>query len=253
MSDAPTAQPLDHAFSQLPADFHELTVKTIKGLSMDAVERAKSGHPGMPMGTAEMATVLWSRFLQVDPTAPQWPDRDRFVLSAGHGSMLLYSLLHLSGHGLTLDDLKNFRQWGSPTAGHPEYGHAQGIEVTTGPLGTGFATGVGMALAERFMAHRYNRDGHSVVDHFTYGIVSDGDLMEGVSAEAASFAGHQKLGKLIYLYDDNKISIDGGTDITFTEDVRARFEAYGWHVLAVDGHDGAALASALEAARAEAG
>jgi len=251
MSEARTADALDHAFSKLPADFHKLAVNTIKGLSMDAVEKAKSGHPGMPMGTAEMATVLWSRFLVVDPTTPDWPDRDRFVLSAGHGSMLLYSLLHLSGHGLTLDDLKNFRQWNAPTAGHPEYGHAQGIEVTTGPLGTGFAAGVGMALAERFMAHRYNRDAHNVVDHYTYGIVSDGDLMEGVSAEAASFAGHQQLGKLIYLYDDNQISIDGGTEITFTENVRARFEAYGWHVLAVDGHDGAAIAAALEAARAE--
>ncbi len=251
MSEAQPADALDHAFSKLPADFHELAVKTIKGLSMDAVEQAKSGHPGMPMGTAEMATVLWSRFLVVDPTTPDWPDRDRFVLSAGHGSMLLYSLLHLSGHGLTLDDLKNFRQWNAPTAGHPEYGHAKGIEVTTGPLGTGFAAGVGMALAERFMAHRFNREGHNVVDHYTYGIVSDGDLMEGVSAEAASFAGHQQLGKLIYLYDDNQISIDGGTEITFTENVRARFEAYGWHVLSVDGHDAAAVAAALEAARAD--
>ncbi len=253
MTEANSAGALDHPFSTLPADFHGLAVKTIKGLSMDAVEEAKSGHPGMPMGTAEMATVLWSRFLVVDPTTPDWPDRDRFVLSAGHGSMLLYSLLHLSGHGLTLDDMKNFRQWDSPTAGHPEYGHAKGIEVTTGPLGTGFATGVGMALAERFMAHRYNKDGHNVVDHYTYGIVSDGDLMEGVSAEAASFAGHQQLGKLIYLYDDNQISIDGGTEITFTENVRARFEAYGWHVLAVDGHDAAAITGALEAARLESG
>ena len=251
MSEPRRVQALHEACASLPADFHALAVKTIKGLSMDAVERAKSGHPGMPMGTAEMATVLWSRFLAVDPTAPSWPDRDRFVLSAGHGSMLLYSLLHLSGHGLTLEDLQNFRQWGAPTAGHPEYGHAAGIEVTTGPLGTGFAAGVGMALAERFLAARFNRDGHEIVDHFTYGIVSDGDLMEGVCAEAASFAGHQKLGKLVYLYDDNQISIDGATDITFTEDVAARFEAYGWHVLRADGHDAAALAAAIEAGRAE--
>ena len=212
------------AFS--PSD-HASMVNTIKGLSMDAVQKANSGHPGMPMGTACMATTLWTRFLVHDPADPNWPDRDRFVLSAGHGSMLLYSLLHLCGYPLSLDDIKNFRQWGSKTPGHPEVHDTEGVEVTTGPLGTGFATGVGMAAAERWLATRYNRPGHEVVDHFTYGIVSDGDLMEGVASEAASFAGHQQLGKLIYLYDANQITIDGSTDISFTEDVGKRFEAYG--------------------------
>jgi transketolase len=230
---------------------HSTMVKTIKGLSMDAVEAATCGHPGLPMGAADMATVLWTRFMAHDPTQPQWPDRDRFVLSAGHGSMLIYSLLHLTGYELSLDELKNFRQWGSKTPGHPEYGHTAGVEVTTGPLGTGFATGVGMAMAERFLAHRYNREGHAIIDHFTYGIVSDGDLMEGVASEAASLAGHLGLGKLIYLYDDNQISIDGGTEITFTEDVAKRFEAYGWQVTRVDGHDPVALSAALARARAD--
>jgi transketolase len=226
-------------------------VKTIKGLTIDAVEAATCGHPGLPMGAADMATVLWTQFLVHDPKDPEWADRDRFVLSAGHGSMLIYALLHLTGYDLSLDEIKNFRQWGSKTAGHPEYGHTPGVEVTTGPLGTGFATGVGLALAERYMAQYYNREGHTIVDHMTYGIVSDGDLMEGVSAEAASLAGHLGLGKIVYLYDDNKISIDGGTDISFGEDVGKRFEAYGWQVLSVDGHDAAAIAKALAEAKAD--
>ncbi|MEM9462716.1 MAG: transketolase [Myxococcota bacterium] len=230
---------------------HTLLVKTIKGLAMDAVQAAKSGHPGMPMGAADMAGTLWSRFLVHDPAAPGWPDRDRFVLSAGHGSMLLYSLLHLFGYDLPLSELQQFRQLGSRTPGHPEVDHTPGVEVTTGPLGSGFAAGVGLALAERLLAARYNRPGHEVVDHFTYGIVSDGDLMEGIAAEAASLAGHLGLGKLVYLYDDNQITIDGSTALSFTEDVGARFSAYGWHVQRVDGHDPAAITEALVAARAQ--
>lgn len=226
-------------------------VKTIKGLAMDGVQKANSGHPGMPMGTAAMASTLWTRFMVHDPKDPHWADRDRFVLSAGHGSMLLYSLLHLCGYDLPLSELQNFRQHGSKTPGHPEVHHTPGVEVTTGPLGTGFATGVGMALAERVLASRYNTAEHVIVDHFTYGIVSDGDLMEGIAAEAASFAGHQKLGKLIYLYDANSITIDGPTDISFTENVGARFAAYGWHVTELDGHDPDAIAQAIEQARAD--
>lgn len=233
------------------SDLHALTVKTIKGLTMDAVQAAGSGHPGMPMGAADMATVLWTQFLVHDPKSPTWHDRDRFVLSAGHGSMLLYSLLHLSGYDLSLADIRNFRQWGSKTPGHPEYRHTPGVEITTGPLGTGFASGVGMALAERHLAARYNIDGHEIVDHMTYGIVSDGDLMEGISAEAAALAGHLGLGKLVYLWDDNEISIDGGTELTFSERVPARFEAQGWHVQSVDGHDPVAVAGALAQAKAE--
>ncbi len=213
-------------------------------LSADAVQQANSGHPGMPMGAAPMAYVLWTRFLKHNPANPRWFDRDRFVLSAGHGSMLLYSLLFLTGYDLTLDDLKSFRQWGSKTPGHPEYGHTPGVETTTGPLGQGLANGVGMAMAEAFLAARYNRPGFPIVDHYTYGIVSDGDLMEGVSHEAASLAGHLKLGKLIYLYDDNHISIEGSTDIAFTEDRLKRFEAYEWQVQQVeDGNDLEAIAS----------
>jgi transketolase len=230
-------------------DAHRSTVNVIKGLAMDAVEAAKSGHPGMPMGAADMAVVLWSRFLKHDPAHPDWFDRDRFVLSAGHGSMLLYSLLHLSGYDLSLDDLKQFRQWGSKTPGHPEYGHTPGVETTTGPLGQGFATAVGMALAERWLRETFGAD---LVDHWTYAIVSDGDLMEGISSEAGSLAGHLKLGRLIYLYDDNHISIDGSTDLAFTEDRGARFAAFGWHVQHVDGHDAPAIAAAIEAARADA-
>jgi transketolase len=230
----------------------QLCINTIRMLAVDAVERAKSGHPGMPMGTAALAYVLWTRFLKHNPANPQWPDRDRFVLSAGHGSMLLYSLLHLTGYDLPLDELKQFRQWGSRTPGHPEYGMTPGIETTTGPLGQGFANGVGMAIAEAFLAERFNRPAHTIVDHYTYAIVSDGDLMEGVASEAASLAGHLQLGKLIYLYDDNNISIDGSTDLTFTEQVGKRFDAYGWHVQEIaDGNDVPAIDAALKAAQAE--
>ncbi len=237
--------------SQNPA-LDELCINTIRFLSVDAVQQANSGHPGMPMGAAPMAYVLWTKFLRHSPRNPGWLDRDRFVLSAGHGSMLLYSLLHLSGYDLSLDDLKNFRQWGSKTPGHPEYGDTPGVETTTGPLGQGFATGVGMAIAERHLAAKFNKSNHDIVDHYTYGIISDGDLMEGISHEAASFAGHLKLGKLIYLYDDNHISIEGKTDIAFTENRLQRFEAYGWHVQQVeDGNDLQAIEDALTAARNE--
>ena len=230
----------------------QLCINTIRMLAVDAVERAKSGHPGMPMGTAALAYVLWTRFLKHNPANPQWPDRDRFVLSAGHGSMLLYSLLHLTGYDLPLDELKQFRQWGSRTPGHPECGMTPGVETTTGPLGQGFANGVGMAIAEAFLAERFNRPAHTIVDHYTYAIVSDGDLMEGVASEAASLAGHLQLGKLIYLYDDNDISIDGSTDFTFTEQVDKRFDAYGWHVQEIaDGNDVAAIDAALRAAQTE--
>jgi transketolase len=223
----------------------------VRMLSADGVQKANSGHPGLPMGMADAAHVLWTRFLKHNPTNPQWPDRDRFILSAGHGSMLLYSLLHLTGYDLTMDELKSFRQWGSRTPGHPEVGHTPGVEATTGPLGQGFTMGVGMALAERWLASRYNRPGFDVVDHTTYAIVSDGDLMEGITHEAASLAGHLGLGKIIYLYDDNHISIDGPTELAFTEDVPARFRAYGWHVQSVDGHDQAAVEQAIAAARQE--
>jgi transketolase len=222
-----------------------LAVNTIKALAMDAVQKANSGHPGMPMGMAEIAVTLWGRFLKVDPDLPDWPDRDRFVLSNGHGSMLLYSMLHLCGFPVTMDDLKNFRQWGSPTAGHPEIHQKLGIEMTTGPLGQGFATGVGMAIAE---THLRARLGEDLVNHRTFGFVSDGDLMEGVSAEAGSLAGRFELGKLVYLYDDNDISIDGSTDITFAEDVSKRFQAQGWHTQEIDGHDLEAIDEAIEAA-----
>lgn len=232
-------------------DLDQLCVNTIRTLAMDTVEKAKSGHPGMPMGAAAMAYVLWTRFLKHNPADPSWPDRDRFVLSAGHGCALLYSLLHLTGYDLPLAELKQFRQWDSRTPGHSEYGRTPGVETTTGPLGQGFATGVGMAIAERMLAARFNRPGHTIVDHYTYAIVSDGDLMEGVASEAASLAGHLRLGKLIYLYDDNKITIEGSTDLTFTENVAERFEAYGWHVQRVDGHDLRAVEAALRAAQAE--
>ena len=229
-------------------DIDYLAVNTIRFLAVDAVEKAKSGHPGMPMGMALPAYVLWTRFLVHDPAWPQWPDRDRFVLSAGHGSMLLYALLHLSGYDLTLEDLKAFRQWGSHTPGHPERDPARGIETTTGPLGQGFGNGVGMAIAERMLAARFNRPGLPIVDHRVFGIVSDGDLMEGISSEAASLAGHLGLGRLTYLYDDNRITIEGSTDLAFSEDVTARFRAYGWQVLEVDGLDPEAIAQALEEA-----
>lgn len=226
----------------------QLAVNTLKALAMDAVQKANSGHPGMPMGMADIAVTLWGKYLKVDPDDPEWPDRDRFVLSNGHGSMLLYSLLHLSGFPLTIDDLKNFRQFGSHTAGHPEIDHKLGIETTTGPLGQGFGTGVGMAIAE---AHLRARLGTDLVNHHTYGFVSDGDLMEGISSEAASLAGHFGLGRLVYLYDDNDISIDGSTDITFTDDAAKRFDAMRWHTQTIDGHDRAAVAAAIDAALAE--
>ena len=229
----------------------QLCVNTVRTLAMDAVQKANSGHPGLPMGIADVAYVLWTQFLKHNPANPDWPDRDRFVLSGGHGSMLLYSLLHLTGYDLPLEELMNFRQWDSRTPGHPEYGLTPGVETTTGPLGQGFANGVGMAIAERFLAEIFNRPGYPIVDHYIYAIVTDGDLMEGISHEAASLAGHLGLGKLIYLYDDNHISIDGPTELTFTEDRCARFEAYGWHVQQVDGYHREAVARALRAARAE--
>lgn len=221
-------------------------VDTIRTLSMDAVQKANSGHPGMPMGMADVAYVLWNDFLKHNPKNPKWVNRDRFILSAGHGSMLLYSLLHLTGYDLSMDEIQNFRQWGSKTPGHPEYGLTAGVETTTGPLGQGFATGVGMAVASKHLASKVNSSTQSVIDHTIYAIVSDGDLMEGVSQEAASIAGHLKLGNIIYLYDDNKITIDGSTDLAFTEDVCARFEAYGWHTLKVDGHDRNAIRNAIK-------
>ena len=229
----------------------EKAVNTIRMLSADAVQQANSGHPGMPMGAADMAFVLWSRHLRFDPGEPRWLGRDRFLLSAGHGSALLYSLLHLFGFDCTLDDLKQFRQLGARTAGHPEFGHLPGVEITSGPLGQGFANGVGFALGQSMLSARLGA-GNPMADHFTYAIVSDGDLMEGVSAEAASFAGHHQLGRLIYLYDDNGITIDGATSITFTgEDVTRRFEAYGWQVLSVEGRDHPAIQEAIEAAKAD--
>ena len=220
---------------------------TIRVLSMDAVQQANSGHPGMPMGMADIAVVLWSKYLTVDPADPTWPDRDRFVVSNGHGSMLLYSLLHLSGFPLSMDEIENFRQWGRETAGHPEYAPEVGIETTTGPLGQGFGTAVGMAIAEE---HQRAVHGADLVDHRTYVLCGDGDLMEGVSSEAASLAGHLGLGRLTVFYDDNSITIDGSTDIAFTEDVPARFRAYGWHTISVDGHDRSAIANAVDEAHA---
>jgi transketolase len=233
------------------AQLDELCINSIRFLAIDAVQKAKSGHPGAPMGAASMAYVLWDRFLKHNPADPAWMNRDRFVLSAGHASMLLYSLLHLTGYDVSIDDIKSFRQWGSATPGHPELG-VPGVEMTTGPLGQGFAHGVGMAIAERFLAEHYNRPGHDIVDHYTYAFVSDGDLEEGVASEAASLAGTLKLGKLIYLYDDNGISIEGNTDIAFMENVGDRFKAYGWHVVGpVDGNDTEAVAAAIREAQSE--
>ena len=224
-----------------------LSINTLRFLATDAVQDANSGHPGLPLGAAPMAYIIWNRFLKHNPENPHWFDRDRFILSAGHGSALLYALLHMAGYDLSLDDIKNFRQWGSKTPGHPEFGHTPGVETTTGPLGQGFANGVGMAMAEKFLADKFNRNGLNVINHFTYAIVSDGDLMEGIASEAASMAGHLGLGKMIYLYDDNKITIDGSTDLTFSEDVAKRFDAYGWHVQHVeDGNDLDAMESAVK-------
>jgi len=236
----------------MPDALDQLCINTLRFLAVDAVQKAQSGHPGMPMGAAPMAYVLWTRFLKHNPSNPQWFDRDRFVLSAGHGSMLLYALLHLTGYALSLVDIQQFRQWGSRTPGHPERGHTPGVEITTGPLGQGMANAVGMAIAEAQVAARYNRPGFDVIDHSTYAIVSDGDLMEGVASEAASLAGHLKLGKLICLYDDNRVTLAAGTDIAFSEDRARRFEAYGWHTASVpDGNDLATIESAIKSARAE--
>ncbi|MFL5777608.1 MAG: transketolase [Chloroflexota bacterium] len=231
-------------------DLDRLAIDTIRTLAMDAVQKANSGHPGAPMGAAPMAYVVWTRFLRHDPRHPEWPDRDRFVLSAGHASMLLYALLHLTGYGVSIEDLQAFRQWGSKTPGHPEYGLTPGVEATTGPLGQGFANGIGMAIAERRLASEFNRPDHAVIDHRVYGLVSDGDLQEGIASEAASLAGHLRLGKLIYLYDDNHIQLDGPTAMAWSEDVLERFDAYHWHTHRVgDGNDLEAIAAAIEAAR----
>ncbi len=235
-----------------PKEIQQRAVQTIRFLAADGVQNANSGHPGLPMGTAAMAYTIWTRHLHFNPQNPQWANRDRFVLSGGHGSMLLYSLLHLTGFAVSLDDLMHFRQWGSITPGHPEVGQTPGVEVTTGPLGQGFANGVGMALAEAHLAATFNTPENPIIDHYVYAIVTDGDLMEGVTAEAASLAGHLQLGKLIYLYDDNRISIDGSTELSFTEDRGARFQAYGWQVLHVeDGNDVEALDQAIQAAKAD--
>ena len=224
--------------TQTTPELDQLCINTIRTLSLDAVQKANSGHPGLPLGAAPMAYVLWTRFLQHNPKNPKWENRDRFLLSAGHGSMLLYSLLYLTGYDLSLDELKNFRQWGSKTPGHPEYGLTPGVEITTGPLGQGFANGVGMAIGAAHLAAKFNTEGFPLIDHYIYAIVSDGDLMEGVAAEAASLAGHLKLAKLIYLYDDNQVTIEGSTSLAFSEDVPKRFEALGWHTSTVsDGNN----------------
>lgn len=236
------------------ATIDQQCVNTIRFLAVDAVQKAQSGHPGTPMGAATLGYVLWDRFLKHNPRNPAWPDRDRFVLSAGHASMLLYALLHLTGYDLPLEELQNFRQWGSKTPGHPEYGVTPGVEVTTGPLGQGFANGVGMAIAERWLAGHYNKPGHDIISHHTYAIVSDGDMQEGVTNEAASLAGTLRLGKLIYLYDDNDIQIEGSTDLVFSENVARRFQAYGWQVVGpIDGHSPLAIETAIRHAQAEVG
>lgn len=238
--------------SKSSTDLDQLCVNTIRFLSVDAVEKANSGHPGLPLDAAPMAYVLWTKMMKYNPKNPDWYDRDRFILSAGHGSALLYSMLHLTGYDLPLDQLKQFRQWEGKTPGHPEKGLAPGVEVTTGPLGQGFANGVGLAMAEAYLAARYNRPGHEIIDHYTYSIVSDGDLMEGVAAEAASLAGHLKLGKLIYLYDDNEVTLSASTQVTFTEDRAVRFESYGWHTISIeDGNDLKAIEEAIDAAQKE--
>jgi transketolase len=237
---------------EMTTELTSRSINAIRFLSADAVQKANSGHPGLPMGMASVAYTIWTRHMRHNPSNPEWFDRDRFVLSGGHGSMLLYSLLYLTGYNLELDELRNFRQWGSLTPGHPEYGLTPGVETTTGPLGQGFANGVGMVIAEASLAAHYNRPGHEIINHYVYAIVTDGDLMEGVASEAASLAGHLRLGKLIYLYDDNHISIEGSTDLAFTEDRGKRFEAYGWHVQRVDdGNDLDAIDRAIEAAKAD--
>ena len=235
-------------------ELDNLCINTMRFLAVDAVQKANSGHPGTPMGAAPMAYALWDRFLKHNPGNPRWPDRDRFILSPGHASAMLYALLHLTGYDLPLEELKSFRQWGSKTPGHPEYGLTPGLEMTTGPLGQGFAHGVGMAIAERWLADHYNHLDYQIINHYTYAIVSDGDLQEGVASEAASLAGTLRLGKLIYLYDDNDISIEGNTDIAFAENVAQRFQAYGWHVIGpIDGMDTACVDSALRLAQGETG
>src|SRR5689334_17826663 len=232
-------------------ELDQLCINTIRALTLDAVQKAESGHPGLPLGAAPMAYVLWTRFLRHNPQNPKWENRDRFLLSAGHGSMLIYSLLHLTGYDLPLDELKNFRQWGSKTPGHPEYGLTPGVEITTGPLGQGFANGVGMAMGAAHLAAKFNKENFPLIDHYVYAIVSDGDLMEGVASEAASLAGHLKLGKLIYLYDDNHVTIEGFTSLAFSEDVPKRFEAYGWHTQTVsDGNNLDEIDAAIRTAQA---
>lgn len=238
--------------TQAAEELDQLSIDTIRTLAMDAVQKANSGHPGAPMGMAPMAYTLWTKFLRHAPTDPHWPNRDRFVLSAGHASMLDYALLYLTGYGLTIEDLQQFRQWGSKTPGHPEHGMSAGIEATTGPLGQGFTNAIGMAIAERRLATEFNRPGHTLIDHCIYSICSDGDIQEGITAEAASLAGHLRLGKLVFLYDDNHIQLDGPTKLAFTEDVLARFNAYGWHTQRVeDGNDVAAIGAAIAAAKAD--
>src|SRR2546426_5531547 len=236
--------------SDVTTELDQLCINTIRALAIDAVQKAKSGHPGLPLGAAPMAYVLWTRFMRYNPKSPQWENRDRFLLSAGHGCMLIYSLLYLTGYDLPLDEIKNFRQWGSKTPGHPENLLTPGVEITTGPLGQGFANGVGMGMGAAHLAARFNKEEFPVIDHHIYAIVSDGDLMEGVASEAASLAGHLKLGKLIYLYDDNKVTIEGFTSLAFSENVPKRFEAYGWHTLTVaDGNDLDAIESAIREAQ----
>src|SRR3989441_12528894 len=238
--------PIQDTDTTVNTDLDQLCINTIRTLTLDAVQKAESGHPGLPLGAAPMAYVLWTRFLRHNPKNPKWENRDRFLLSAGHGSMLLYSLLYLTGYDLPLEELKNFRQWGSITPGHPEYSLTPGVEITTGPLGQGFANGVGMAMGAAHLGAKFNKEEFPLIDHYVYAIVSDGDLMEGVASEAASLAGHLKLGKLIYLYDDNQISIEGSTDLAFTEDRALRFLAYGWHVQHVtNGNDLGAVEVAI--------
>jgi transketolase len=242
--------PIQESDNTVKPALDQLCINTIRTLSLDAVQQAESGHPGLPLGAASMAYVLWTRFMRHNPANPKWENRDRFLLSAGHGSMLLYSLLHLTGYDLSLDELKRFRQWGSKTPGHPEYGLTPGVEITTGPLGQGFANGVGMAMGGAHLAAKFNQEGFPLIDHYIYAIVSDGDLMEGVASEAASLAGHLKLGKLIYFYDDNHVTIEGFTDLAFSERVPQRFESYGWHTSTVaDGNDLNAIEAAIREAQ----